>query len=232
MRGLYIKRIFGRGSWTRSLLPPLRASSRYGSTSGHGAPPPGGMWRGERREGRRGGGVGRAGGGWRCGPRGGAVGFAARRGAARRCVRLRWAPSAERGPALCAPLGPRGRGRWRRPQPLVAPPSVSLPAAPVRTQPRAQAHAAASRPASRPPGPPSSFSAGLLSRTSSPGRRQCLGSPRPKRGTLRSAFTNLIALTRAPVSSLSRSLWVRGIDSSHSHLQAQGPGAHGKPDRR
>ena len=84
MRGLYIKRIFGRGSWTRSLLPPLRASSRYGSTSGHGAPPPGGMWRGERREGRRGGGVGRAGGGWRCVPRGGAVGFAARR-----CVRLR-----------------------------------------------------------------------------------------------------------------------------------------------
>lgn len=42
MRGLYIKRIFGLGSWIRSLLPPLRASSRYCSTSGNGAPPSGG----------------------------------------------------------------------------------------------------------------------------------------------------------------------------------------------
>ena len=45
MRGLYIKRIFGLGSWIRSLLPPLRASSRYCSTSGNGAPPSGGSCR-------------------------------------------------------------------------------------------------------------------------------------------------------------------------------------------
>ena len=38
MRGLYIKRIFGCGGWTRSLLPPPRASSRYCSASGPGAP--------------------------------------------------------------------------------------------------------------------------------------------------------------------------------------------------
>lgn len=44
MRGLYIKRIFGLGSWIRSLLPPLRASSRYCSTSGNGAPPSGGCY--------------------------------------------------------------------------------------------------------------------------------------------------------------------------------------------
>ena len=106
MRGLYIKRIFGRGSWTRSLLPPLRASSRYGSTSGHGAPPPGGMWRGERREGRRGGGVGRAGGGWRCVPRGGAVGCAARRGAAFGCAERRQRSAALR----CARRSDRGGG--------------------------------------------------------------------------------------------------------------------------
>lgn len=127
MRGLYIKRIFGRGSWTRSLLPPLRASSRYGSTSGHGAPPPGGTWRGERREGRRGGAgrggvVGRAGGGWRCVPRGGAVGFSARRGAARRCAAFGCAERRQRSAALrCARRSDRGgggvgggRSRWWR----------------------------------------------------------------------------------------------------------------------
>lgn len=38
MRGLYIKRIFGRGSRSRGLLHPLRASSRYCSASGLGAP--------------------------------------------------------------------------------------------------------------------------------------------------------------------------------------------------
>ena len=41
IRGQYIKWIFGAGSWNRSLLRPLHASTWYCSTSRNGAPPTG-----------------------------------------------------------------------------------------------------------------------------------------------------------------------------------------------
>ena len=41
IRGQYIKWIFGAGSWNRSLLRPLHASTWYCSTSRNGAPPRG-----------------------------------------------------------------------------------------------------------------------------------------------------------------------------------------------
>ena len=41
IRGQYIKWIFGAGSWNRSLLHPLHASTWYCSTSRNGVPPQG-----------------------------------------------------------------------------------------------------------------------------------------------------------------------------------------------
>ena len=41
IRGQYIKWVFGAGSWNRSLLRPLHASTWYCSTSRNGAPPQG-----------------------------------------------------------------------------------------------------------------------------------------------------------------------------------------------
>jgi len=55
---------------------------------------------------------------------------------------------------------------------------------------------------------PKSFSAGLLSRSSSPSLYTYLGLPRPKHKTLHFALLNLIRFTRPHLSSLSRPLWM------------------------
>ena len=60
---------------------------------------------------------------------------------------------------------------------------------------------------------PKSFSAGLLSRSSSPGLHTYLGLPQPKCRTLHFALFNLISFTRAHLLNLSRSFPLDGIPS-------------------
>ena len=50
IRGQYIKWIFGAGSWNRSLLRPLHASTWYCSTSRNGAPPGGDTYESTQRQ--------------------------------------------------------------------------------------------------------------------------------------------------------------------------------------
>lgn len=60
---------------------------------------------------------------------------------------------------------------------------------------------------------PESFSAGLLSRSSSPGLHTYLGFPQPMYSTFHSAFLNVIKFSCACFVSLSRPLWMVSLPS-------------------